>query len=168
MSRPITTPSKETGHRRHARGVTSKQKFSEFLRLAIKALALKHSPLPRATRKGSAISLVTLKEDSQTLHWTFYELQRRYGNSFPALRELHFIESGAFPYSPELTDALDRLQMSGAISRENPSYEKFSVTGYKDTPGFVERKKRQLIGADRKLEKAFDQIIDELEARLIA
>jgi len=148
--------------------MTSQQKFSEFLRLAIKALALRHSPSTRATRRGSSVSLVTLKEDSQTLHWTFYELQRQYGSSFPALRELHFIESGAFPYSPELTEALDRLQMSGAISRENPSYEKFSVTGYKDTGGFVDRKKRQLIGADRKLEKTFDRIIDELEARLIA
>src|SRR5688500_17720650 len=110
--------------------------FAEFLSVLLKSVAKAHN--------GS----VALKEDPRVLHRVFYAIERKYKRQFPELRELHFITAGAYPYSPVLTETLDVLQMSGAIERKNPSFEKFSPTEYDDTDTVLPRSKKALLGKD--------------------
>ena len=56
-----------------------------------------------------------------TLQRIFGELKTQY--SFPLLDRFVFSDSGPVPYSPVLTDAVSKLQLSGLIGRENPDYE---------------------------------------------
>src|SRR6266498_3319195 len=97
---------------------------------------------------------------------TFYRIKVKYVKHFPVLEELHFIEAGAYPYSSELTEALDRLQMAGAIVRENPSYQKFSPTVLKDTSDVLVERRSDLVGSDSKKEAALTNLISDLESAL--
>ena len=133
--------------------------LSEFLRLVLKSLALAKSKQP-----GSAN--VKLLEDPKKLHRTFYRIKVKYAAHFPVLDELHFIEAGAYPYSSELTEALDRLQMAGAIVRENPSYQKFSPTLLTDTDSVVVQRRQELVGTDSKKKAALEDLISDLESAL--
>ncbi len=130
--------------------------FSEFLSILLKTIADRH---------GEAVRLM-LAEDPQVFHRVFYEVEPKYRKHFPQLTELHFITAGAYPYSPELTEALDALQMSGAISRENPSFEKFSPTRYPDTPRVLQTRQRALVGGDARKQRAFDRLVDYLDRKL--
>jgi hypothetical protein len=133
----------------------ARESFSEFFRVLLKRLA--------QNRKEARFS-----EDPQKLHQVFYNISRNYASQFPELSELHFITAGAHPYSPELTEALDILQMSGAISRQNPSYEFFSVRYYDDTDAVVQRDLNELIGQDAKRANAFEEIVRSLDTALVA
>jgi hypothetical protein len=135
--------------------------FSEFLRVVVKSIAERHAG-PAIKGQGRP----ALIEDPQKLHRAFYEVVRLYQKEFPQLADLHFITAGAYPYSPELTEALDCLQMSGAISRDNPSFERFSPTYYEDTPRVIKAGRRRLVGNDPKKQNAFDRIVEYLDQRL--
>jgi hypothetical protein len=65
--------------------------------------------------------------DECAVHSTFFELKKDFGKEFEALEKLHFITSGSFPYSHELTDAL-------YWSKHNGSYV---VIGDKIFPRYV-------------------------------
>lgn len=128
--------------------------FSAFFRIVLKKLSQQR---PRAL----------LSEDPQRLHQAFFEIASQYRERFPALGELHFITAGAHPYSPELTEALDLLQMSGAITRQNPSYEFFSVRLYPDTETVVKRELGELIDGDESRAVALDEIVNSLDEALV-
>jgi hypothetical protein len=132
--------------------------FSELLSILLKAIAARHGDQAR----------VLLVEDPQVFHRVFYKVDRKYKRHFPELGELHFITAGAYPYSPELTEALDSLQMSGAISRENPSFERFSPKRYHDTAPVQEARQRKLVGGDAAKQKLFDDLVEYLDQELNA
>lgn len=133
--------------------------FSELLRLLLKSLAsLRKADTPQGR--------VMLPEDPIILHRAFFDIPAEIRHIFPPLEELHFITAGAYPYSPELTEALDNLQMSGAISRENPSYERFSVTEYEDTGTVVDRLRREITGENPERQKALSRLIEHLDQKL--
>ncbi len=133
--------------------------FSQLLRLVLKSLA--------SSRKAHAPgSRVMLPEDPIILHRAFFDIPDAIRHEFPPLEELHFITAGAYPYSPELTEALDSLQMSGAITRENPSYERFSVTEYDDTSAIVEALRREITGGIQERQAALARLIDHLDQKL--
>jgi hypothetical protein len=133
--------------------------ISEFLRVVLKAVAEqrgREQPHRRAT----------LPEDPQVIHKVFYEIPASLLKELPALKELHFIRAGAYPYSPELTEALDDLQTSGGISRENPSYERFSGTEYDDTKAVLAAKRQEIVGSRKAKAKALDDLITHLNKAL--
>jgi hypothetical protein len=128
--------------------------FAEFLSVLLKSVAKAHA------------GPVALAEDPRVFHRVFYRIERKYKKHFPELRELHFITAGAYPYSPELTETLDVLQMSGVIERKNPSFEKFSPTEYTDTGTVLPRRKKALLGKSPTRQKAFDEIVRYLDSEL--
>ncbi len=76
--------------------------------------------LTLAKRKGGGERFAFRGHDS-TLQRVFREIQRE--GQFPTLSRFVFSNAGPVPYSPVLTDAVSKLQLSGLIGRENPDYE---------------------------------------------
>ncbi len=130
--------------------------FSELMRLAIKSLALRNGVEPDKN--------FWLREHPDTLHRTLLELKTRLQSNLPPLEEIHFITSGPFPYSSEVSQALDRLQQANAISRENPSYQRFSPKVFKDTKDLVPQEIETLFGSNKQTRAAFDAFVKGLEA----
>lgn len=108
-----------------------------------------------------------LSEDPAILHEAFYEIKKRYAAVFPALDDLHFITAGSHPYSPELTELFDRLQAAGAISRENPSFERFTKKTYEDTSDRMQMAHARIVADDDTRERALKAIVTELEAKIL-
>lgn len=109
-----------------------------------------------------------LKEDPRFLHAAFYELQKRFAKDFPPLRDLHFITAGPFPYSPELTEVLDSLQLSGLIWRENPSYKHFSFVEFDDSEEWLKENRKRVTRDDQKLQASLDAAVRRLNEKLVA
>lgn len=117
--------------------------------------------LLRALLKNSLGTM--FHEDPRSLHQAFYTLRERYGNDFAPLGELHFITAGAFPYSPDLTEAFDTLQMTGALFRENPHFERFGPSRYDDTADVAPQYKASLVGSDPALADRFDHLVQDFQ-----
>lgn len=133
--------------------------FHEFLVLVLKTLVEK-----RQTQHVDNPS--SLPEDPKVLHSAFYELKCNYARHFPPLNDLHFITAGAFPYSPDLTEALDHLQWSGAISRENPSYERFSPRQFSDSAEWMAKSRNKVVGHNTSRLRALEHAVDQLDHAL--
>ena len=133
--------------------------FHEFLVLVLKSLVEKRQS-EHIENPGS------LPEDPKVLHSAFYQLKRKYSKQFPPLSELHFITAGAFPYSPDLTEALDQLQWSGAITRENPSYEQFTPRQFSDSAAWMIESRKRVVGSDSSRVKALRRAVDQLDHAL--
>ncbi len=134
--------------------------FSEFLTLLLASLTM--------ASDESVGPVVYLREDPQTLHNVFFKLRQDFSKQFPPLQDLHFITAGSFPYSPDLTEALDNLQLSGVLSRLNPSYDKFSPKSFKDSPTWLKASRGRVTRNDPRLEKALGRIIQSLKDDLVA
>ena len=117
------------------------------------------------TAEGSRRNLIS--EETNKLHSTFYEIKKKYAALFPPLKELHFITAGSHPYSAELTEALDRLQAGGAISRENPSFERFSRKQYADTASRMQQTRQRIVAEDAAKGAALEEIVRELEEKIL-
>jgi hypothetical protein len=107
------------------------------------------------------------REDPETLHSVFFEIQERYSKLFPPIDRLHFMTAGAHPYSSELTEALDRLQAAGAISRENPSFERFSRKPYDDSEEQMRRVKEEVVSGSNERAEALAEIVAMLEKTIL-
>lgn len=104
-----------------------------------------------------------LPHNPDVLHRAFYELHRDYAAAFPAIGELRFITAGAFPYSPDLTEAMDVLQFSGALSRDNPSYDRFSPKRYDDSDELLAEEAKKLTAGKT---AEFERLVDDLTRAL--
>lgn len=129
--------------------------LSEFLTVILNRVA---------ERRGEANRL--LPQNPSILHKAFYEMSPKYSESFPSLKQLHFITAGAFPYSPDLTEVLDLLQFSGSISRENPSFEKFSLKQYTDTSEWLQEETARLTEGDEQRRAKLNEMIEDLAMAL--
>jgi hypothetical protein len=129
--------------------------LSEFLTVVLSRVA---------DKKGGKERL--LPHNPRVLHGAFFTVRERYQDAFPTLRELHFITAGAFPYSPDLTETLDRLQASGSISRTNPSFDRFMVKADADTKEWIDQEAARVVGGDEAKSRVLDEMVDELAAGL--
>src|SRR5258706_12242394 len=92
------------------KAVTADQlSFPEMFRLALKSLALKKKAKPGES--------VWLSEEPKDLHARLLALQSKLQASLTPLASLHFMTKGPFPYSTEVTEALDLLQQANVIAR---------------------------------------------------
>jgi len=107
-----------------------------------------------------------LHQNPEKLHTAFYRLKTRYGEIFPSLGDLHFITAGAFPYSPDLTEAFDVLQFSGASSKENPSYEMVAPKRFDGLAEWLEESDARITGDDADRQRALRSVVDELREAL--
>lgn len=108
-----------------------------------------------------------LPHNPRVLHRAFFTVRERYQEEFPFLRELHFITAGAFPYSPDLTETLDRMQASGSISRTNPSFDRFMIKTDADTREWVDQETARVVGGDEAKSRALNEMVEELAAGLL-
>lgn len=127
--------------------------FVQLLSLAIKELA---------QRSGNPHSC-WINENPAQLHAVMKEITEQLQEELPPLTELHFHEAGAFPYSAELSQALDLLQQSGLIRRENPSFDRFRPTWHDDSPQVLKELKGEFFRNEQEL-RAFDRFLERLQA----
>jgi hypothetical protein len=125
--------------------------FFELMRMALKQIVI----------RGSG-SDVWLREEPRELHKKLLDLRDELGDSLQALKELHFITTGPFPYSRNVIDTLDLLQQSNAIRRENPSYQRFSPKRFSDTKTVLEADLARVFGKRPEARQAFDRFVDGL------
>jgi hypothetical protein len=131
-------------------------------------LILKKAAMRRADKlELSSLSDVRMSEDAKKLHYTFFKLKEQFGDQLPELKKLHFITAGAFPYSPDLNMALEQLQQSGSISRENPSFEKFSAKEYSDTRQVIEQEWSEVTAGDKGRAAALEAAVDRVDRDLV-
>lgn len=107
-----------------------------------------------------------LPHNPRILHKAFFDVRERYQDTFPALRDLHFITAGAFPYSPDLTETLDLLQSSGSISRTNPSFDRFMIKTDADTETWLRAEADRVTEGDARKTSALNAMVEELAAGL--
>jgi hypothetical protein len=139
---------------------TAQLRLTELLSLALKKLAV---DIRKA--HGSRDLRVWLTQDPERLHPTLESITAKYQEKFPALRKLTFSHEGAFPYSPELTEVLATLQLTGAISRINPLFDRLSPEIYDDAEDYVgERLKADLAEDER---EAFYGFVEDLKQLVV-
>lgn len=127
----------------------------QLLRLALKKVAVDHLREHQETR-------VWLDEQPARLHGAIRELQRAYADQLPALRDIHFLDQGPFPYSRDIAVALEILQQSGAINRENPTFIRFAPRVFKDTKVKVTADIERLFPPGSSQREAFDAVVERL------
>lgn len=130
--------------------------FSELMRLAIKKLALNKGVAPDQN--------FWLQEHPTKLHRRLLELKQALQSKLPPLEQIHFITSGPFPYSSEVAQALDLLQQANVISRENPSYQRFSPKIFLDTKDVIDQEVESLFHSNSAVRMAFEAFVEGLEA----
>ncbi len=128
--------------------------FPELFRIAIKDLAKQRGIEPDKN--------LWLREDPKNLHKRLLELQVELQEQLPPLQSIHFLTAGPFPYSSEVAQTLDLLQRANAISRENPSYQRFSPKIFQDTYPVVEKEIDVIFRGRDNARKAFDQFVKGL------
>ena len=127
--------------------------FPQLLRLALKKVAVDHY---RATKSQQ----VWLDEEASVLHTKLRSLQARLGEHLPPLAAVHFLDTGAsHPYSREVAEALDILQQSGAINRENPQYRWLCPPVFGDTPERIDAEIDRLFSSGSLERGAFEELV---------
>jgi hypothetical protein len=84
-------------------------------------------PIPFHLRVGAVLSglgYTAFTANAQRLHKAFHRLTREHPELFPGFA---FEELSTYPYSRELRSAIFRLQQSGAVSADNPSWVRYEV-----------------------------------------
>lgn len=110
---------------------------------------------------------IRLLEKPRTLHTVFHQAQREFGERLPELNQLHFMTIGSFPYSHDLAAAIEVIHTSGSMSRENPSYERFSMASREDTASVLRREWEELVGGSEDRKKALDGVVALLSDELL-
>jgi len=128
--------------------------FPQLFRLALKQLDLQYT---------GERSQIWLEEDPRRLHACIKHLQDELGDRLPGFGSLHFLSRGPFPYSRDVSMALEILQQSGAINRENPNYTRFSPKRFKDTKEVVEQQVEELFPAGSETRDAFNEFVNALD-----
>ena len=130
--------------------------FPQFLRLALKKAAVIHY-------KETDGRELWLDEEASVLHTKLRQLQTRLGEHLPPLAGVHFLDTGVSdPYSREVAEALDILQQSGAINRENPQYRWLCPPVLGDTVEAVDAEIVRLFPADSPERGAFEKVVEGL------
>jgi len=130
--------------------------FTELLGLALKELA-------RTSEKPEDC---WLSQKPDRLHPLMQKLARKFSHSLEPLQSLHFACAGAFPYSSELSRALDLLQQSGLIKRENPSFDRFAPTWYQDSQEVIQARTGEVFSGDEQAKREFDAFVKDLSELL--
>ena len=113
--------------------------FSELLGLALMELARETTP-----------NDYWLIEKADRLHCKMRELSEKYSEKLIPLKSLHFSIAGAYPYSIELARALEILQQSGIIKRDNPYYEHISPVWSDDAGEYIENRINEIFEEEEK------------------
>jgi hypothetical protein len=74
------------------------------------------SQIAISTKRGSVNVMPCLSGEEDAIYPLFHELKKDFGKDIPALESMHFIETGAFPHSHELEDALYWAKKKGGYS----------------------------------------------------
>ncbi|HEX9887102.1 MAG TPA: hypothetical protein VGA70_11470, partial [Longimicrobiales bacterium] len=106
-------------------------------------------------------------QSPERLHTAFYQLQQRYGDHFPELKDLRFITAGAFPYSPDLTEALDILQESGATSKDNPLLQQFAPKSFDGLDGWLREADARVTQGNDERRAALNRAVEDLSKDLL-
>lgn len=132
---------------------------TELLSLALKKLAIDY--------RDRGFERVWLSQDPEVLHPRFAEITKKYVDHFPSLRALSFTHEGAFSYSRELTDVMGTLQLTGAISRINPTFDRFSPVVYDDAKDVVTEEIARLFGNDQEKKAKFEGFVGDLASLVV-
>lgn len=136
-------------------------RVTELLSLAFRKLALDLGGQDKPPAR------IWLSQDPEVLHPLFERLAEKYQTALPALQKLSFTREGAFSYSPELTDALGTLQLTGAISRLNPTFDRFSPIIYQGSDEVLTEQLKRAFGNDKETLENFNSFVKDLKELVV-
>jgi len=103
----------------------------------------------------------TFRAHNQDLQRIFYNIVEEEGSEFLKERFI-FSTSGPTPYSPALSEAMTRLQLSGLIGKDNPDYVNINIKPAANKY-FEEILKNLLTESDiKELERATDSFVKHI------
>jgi hypothetical protein len=100
------------------------------------------------------------KAAHQELHYFFWNLKKNESFKY-FVEDLLFDTNGNFPHSEQIDELLQEFQLSGILSRPNPTYRYNDIT-ITESPSAEEFKKN--LSADMK--KAYPEILEQFKKEL--
>ena len=103
-------------------------------------------------------------DNRKALYSKFFELRQKYQDRFPVLDKMHFAQNGAFPYSKELTRAIDNMALSGDIIRQYLGNDEdgFRTAWSDDSEKVIKTARAEIFTSDSEEDKYFSEFVRDL------